>query len=83
MLARIILGTGLRLDEGLNLRWRDWQVDDGVILVRSHAETGWRPKDSDDRIVPVDDELARHLTTHRWRLEAEAERRMRKGQFFV
>lgn len=83
MLARIILGTGLRLDEVLNLRWRDWQVDDGVMLVRSHAETGWRPKDSDDRIVPVNDELARHLAEHRRRLEDEADLRMRKRLFFV
>jgi integrase len=67
IVVRIILGTGLRIGEVLHLRWHDWLPEEAVIRVRAKAAEGWRPKDDEARIVPVNRQLGRGL--EEWRHE--------------
>jgi integrase len=65
--CEIALGTGLRVAEATNLVWRDWQRADGFLLIRPKTETGWQPKTSRERRVPVDDHLRTVLDVWRTR----------------
>lgn len=73
--VRIALGTGLRVSEITALQWRDWQAADRVLTVRPKAIGGviWQPKDSDRRVVPVDENLAGHIEAWRTRRVDEPE----------
>ncbi|HYV28595.1 MAG TPA: site-specific integrase [Candidatus Eisenbacteria bacterium] len=47
--------AGLRIGELCWLHWADIDLESGFIQVR--AKEGWRPKDRDDRRVPINDRL--------------------------
>ena len=49
-LLRILSGCGLRLGEGLALRWKDVNLEDGVITIRE-------AKNSKERFVPISGSL--------------------------
>lgn len=56
--------TGLRIGEATWLTWKDVHLDHvgsgGRLHVRAKAEE-WRPKDGDDRVVPLHPRVARML----------------------
>ena len=57
LVARLLYGTGMRLMEGLQLRIKDLQFDQGVILVR-------QGKGRKDRVVMLPGSLAADLRAH-------------------
>jgi integrase/recombinase XerC len=77
LFVRIAVGTGLRLDEILHLRWEDLDLDDQRIDVRGkewterrwsraqqryvESDYSWRPKSHQERSVWIDDGLTDHL----------------------
>ena len=57
LVARLLYGTGMRLMEGLQLRVKDLQFDQNVIVVR-------QGKGSKDRLVMLPDSLTADLQAH-------------------
>jgi integrase len=64
--ARLILLTGLRLDEARFLEWQDIDLETGELWVRNKPELGFSPKNGKERVVALPPELIEEL-----RLEQE------------
>jgi integrase/recombinase XerD len=57
LLFQFFLATGLRDQEVRYCTWRNVDFNGKVITVRSKPELGFRPKDKEERSVPVPDSL--------------------------
>lgn len=51
--ARLLILTGLRLDEARFLQWTDVDLDSGELSVRRKPELGFSPKRKKERTVPI------------------------------
>ena len=58
VLLRILYGCGLRLGEGRSLRWKDVDLENGILTVRE-------AKNLKQRFVPMDDSLTSLLKNYR------------------
>jgi integrase/recombinase XerD len=65
MLFQFFLGTGLREQEVMFCSWRNVDFNGKVITVKSKPELGFRPKDKQERSVPVPDSLIASLAKRR------------------
>ena len=61
MLFEFFLGTGFREQEVMFCSWRNVDFNGKVIAVKSKPELGFRPKDKQERSVPVPDSLIASL----------------------
>ena len=61
MLFQFFLGTGFREQEVMFCTWRNVDFAGKVIMVKSKPEMGFRPKDKQERSVPVPDSLIEAL----------------------
>jgi integrase len=61
MLFEFFLGTGFREQEVMFCSWRNVDSNGKVIAVKSKPEWGFRPKDKQERSVPVPDSLIESL----------------------
>jgi integrase len=61
MLFEFFLGTGFREQEVMFCSWRNIDFNGKVIAVKSKPELGFRPKDKQERSVPVPDSLIASL----------------------
>lgn len=61
----LALKCGLRDQEVAHLEWRDIDWHDAVLRVRSKAAYGFRVKDSEERDIPIPDDLLKELDA--WR----------------
>jgi integrase len=61
-LVRLVANTGLRLSEALMLRGLDVELDPPRLWIRCRSD--WQPKDSEDRIVPLN-RIARAVLSRR------------------
>ncbi len=57
LLFQFFLGTGAREQEGMYACWEDIDFQDGIFTVREHLDLGFRPKDCEEREVPLPDHL--------------------------
>ncbi|MGB9415100.1 MAG: site-specific integrase [Acidobacteriaceae bacterium] len=62
---KLLLQTGLRMQEAMNLGWHNVDFHAKVIRVREHRASGATIKDRAERSVPLTDDLAATLKT--WR----------------
>jgi integrase len=60
----LCLKCGLREQEAMHLEWPDIHWSDKVLRVQSKPEFGFRVKDSEERDVPVPDDLLERLRAH-------------------
>jgi len=58
ILLRVLYGCGLRLGEGSTLRWKDVDLENGVLTIR-------KAKNLKQRFVPMDDSLTSLLKNYR------------------
>jgi integrase/recombinase XerD len=65
MLFQFFLATGFREQEVMHCTWSNVDFRDCVISVRSKPEFGFRPKDKEERAVPVPDSLIEALTSRK------------------
>jgi integrase/recombinase XerD len=65
MLFQFFLGTGLREQEVMFCSWKNVDFNGKVITVKSKPELGFRPKDKQERSVPVPDSLIASLAKRR------------------
>jgi integrase len=65
ILFQFFLGSGSRDQEVQTATWRDINFVEGIFTIREHPEFGFKPKDAEDREVPLHDSL---LTALRERL---------------
>lgn len=79
-LLAVLVGTGLRLDEALHLRWDDIDLDHWIIIV--HRGRRGAPKSGRLRHVPIFDSVLPGATRHeaRARRERNAVARSESGQ---
>ena len=61
MLFEFFLGSGFREQEVMFCSWRNIDSNGKVIAVKSKPELGFRPKDKQERSVPVPDSLIESL----------------------
>jgi len=61
MAFQFFLGTGFREQEVMFCSWRNVDFNGKVIAVKSKPEMGFRPKDKQERSVPVPDSLIESL----------------------
>jgi integrase len=61
MLFEFFLGTGFREQEVMFCSWRNVDSSGKVVAVKSKPELGFRPKDKQERSVPVPDSLIESL----------------------
>jgi integrase/recombinase XerD len=61
MLFEFFLGTGFREQEVMFCSWKNVDFNGKVISVKSKPELGFRPKDKQERSVPVPDSLIASL----------------------
>ncbi len=59
--AWLFLLTGLRLEEGRFLEWRDIDLEAAELWVRNKPELGFSPKNGKERVVPIPPELLDEL----------------------
>lgn len=59
--ARLLLLTGLRLNEARFLEWSDVDLEAGELWVRNKPEYGFSPKDGKERAVAMPPELIEEL----------------------
>jgi len=64
VLLRILYGCGLRLGEGLSLRWMDIDIENGIIIIRNG-------KNSKQRLVPMGSSLTELLTQYKAKVQCE------------
>lgn len=57
ILLRILYGCGMRVGEGLNLRWKDVDLESGVLTVR-------KGKNKKQRFVPMSESLTKLLSNY-------------------
>ena len=65
LLFEFFLGTGFRDQEVMYCSWKNVDFKGKVITVRSKPELGFRPKDKEERSVPVPDALVDQLVIRR------------------
>jgi integrase/recombinase XerD len=65
MSFQFFLGTGFREQEVMFSSWRNVDFNGKVIAVKSKPELGFRPKDKQERSVPVPDSLIASLKTRK------------------
>ena len=65
MLFEFFLKTGFRDQETMYSTWKNVDFKGKVIKVRSRPELGFRPKDKEERSVPVPDELIAALAARK------------------
>jgi integrase len=64
VLLRILYGCGLRLGEGLSLRWTDIDFEKGIIIIRNG-------KNRKQRLVPMGNSLTELLTLYKSKTQCE------------
>lgn len=64
ILLRILYGCGLRLGEGLSLRWMDIDLKNGIIIIRN-------AKNKKQRFVPISSSLTKLLTLYKAKVQYE------------
>jgi len=64
VLLRILYGSGLRLGEGLSLRWEDIDLENGIIIIR-------KGKNMKQRLVPVSNSLNQLLVQYKEKVRHE------------
>jgi len=64
VLLRILLGCGLRLGEGLSLRWADVDLGNGIITIRS-------AKNQKQRVVPISPSIQCMLKRYKCMVQSE------------
>jgi integrase len=64
ILLRILYGCGLRLGEGLSLRWTDIDLENGIITIR-------RAKNMKQRFVPVSNSMTELLISYKKKVQCE------------
>jgi integrase/recombinase XerD len=65
LVFEFFLATGFRDQEVQYCTWRNVDFKGKVVSVRSKPELGFRPKDKEERSVPVPDTLINHLEMHK------------------
>jgi integrase len=65
LLFQFFLGSGSREQEVMHACWPDVDFNDGVFTVREHLEFGFKPKDSEEREIPLPDHLLDALRMRR------------------
>jgi integrase/recombinase XerD len=65
LLFEFFLATGFRDQEVMYCTWKNVDFNGKVIMVRSKPELGFRPKDKEERSVPVPDALIDRLALRR------------------
>jgi integrase len=65
LLFEFFLATGFRDQEVMYCTWKNVDFKGKVIAVRSKPELGFRPKDKEERSVPVPDALIHRLIVRR------------------
>jgi integrase/recombinase XerD len=60
-LFQFFLGTGGRDQEVMFATWDDIDFEDGIFTVHEHLEYGFKPKDSEEREIPLHDGLVAML----------------------
>jgi integrase/recombinase XerD len=65
ILFEFFLGSGFREQEVMYCTWKDIDFRGKVITVRSKPDLGFRPKDKEERSVPVPDSLIAALVARR------------------
>ncbi|MGC2497770.1 MAG: site-specific integrase, partial [Acidobacteriaceae bacterium] len=65
LLFEFFLKTGFRDQEAMYATWKNVDFKGKVIKVRSRPELGFRPKDKEERSVPVPDELIAALAARK------------------
>jgi len=61
----LLLKTGLREQEGMYLYWSNVDLKAGVLRVRSKPELGFTIKDSEERDIPIPEDLLARLKAYR------------------
>ena len=61
LLFQFFLGTGAREQEVMYACWEDVDFTDGIFTVREHLDLGFRPKDCEEREIPLPDHLVAAL----------------------
>jgi integrase len=73
--ARLMLLTGLRLDEARFLEWQDIDIETGELCLRNKPELGFSPKNGKERVVALPPELIEELRLRQqksgWVLQGE------------
>ncbi|KAA6340384.1 Tyrosine recombinase XerD [termite gut metagenome] len=64
VLLRILYGCGLRLGEGLSLRWKDIDLENGIIIIR-------KGKNMKQRLVPMSNSLSKLLISYKGKVQNE------------
>lgn len=64
VLLRILYGCGLRLGEGLSLRWADVDLENGIIAIR-------KGKNMKQRLVPMSNSLTQQLVLYKKKMQSE------------
>jgi integrase len=65
MTFQFFLGTGFREQEVMFCSWKNVDFKGKVVAVRSKPEMGFRPKDKEERSVPVPDSLIAALANRK------------------
>jgi integrase len=65
ILFQFFLGTGFREQEVMYCSWKNADFKGKVVAVRSKPEMGFRPKDKEERSVPVPDSLIAALANRK------------------
>jgi len=64
VLLRTLYGCGLRLGEGLSLKWTDIDLENGIIIIRNG-------KNKKQRFVPISNSLTELLTLYKCKMQYE------------
>ncbi|MEO6803561.1 MAG: site-specific integrase [Granulicella sp.] len=65
MILELLLKTGLRDQEAVLLMWRDIDLENGVLRVRSKPEYKFKVKDKEQRDIPIPGDLLEKLREYR------------------
>ena len=68
----LLLKCGLREQEAMYLCWSDVDLGNGMLLVRSKPDLGFKVKDKEERELPISPDLLEMLKA--WRAEHSADR---------
>jgi integrase len=67
-LVHFFVATGARDLEVVFATWRDISFTERTFSVREKLDLGWKPKDGEERVVPMPDTLVELLTARRKRM---------------
>ena len=64
LIFEFFLGSGCREQEVMHMQFTDIDFKSGVVRIREKPEYKWKPKDREERDIPIADELVAKLKAH-------------------